>query len=79
MITTLLNAKIKELPKDFHAAVEIDGYEVMVITEHRISVTVSKRKGPCRGSHVVIYNPNPNITIEEVYKKAWEVLETLCA
>ncbi len=78
MITrALLGAKIEELPKDFHATIEVDGYEVMVIAEERLSVTVTKKRGPSRGSHVVIYNPDPDLTVEEVYRKAREVLEAL--
>jgi hypothetical protein len=78
MITrALLGAKIEEFPKDFHATVEVDGYEVMIITEQRPSVTVSKKRGPGKGSHIVIHNPNPNLTVEEVYRKARETLEAL--
>jgi hypothetical protein len=59
MITrALLGAKIEEFPKDFHATVEVDGYEVMIITEQRPSVAVSKKRGPGRGPHIVICDPN---------------------
>jgi cellulose biosynthesis protein BcsQ len=38
---------------------------------------VSRKRSPGKGSHVVIYDPNPDITVEEVYKKAREALEAL--
>ncbi len=78
MITrVLLSARIGELPKDFSATVEVDGYEIMIIIEERPSVTVSKKRSPGKGSHIVIYDPNPDIAVEEVYRKAREVLEAL--
>ncbi len=78
MITqVLLNAGIEDFPKNFHVTVEVDGYEVMIIIEERPSVTVSKKRGPCRGPHVVIYEPDPGATIEEVYRRVREVLEAL--
>ncbi len=78
MITqALLNAKVGELPKNFHATIEVGNYEVMIITERQVSVTVSRKKNPGRGAHVVLYDPDPELTIAEIYKKAREVLETL--
>ncbi len=78
MITQMmLNTKIGEFPKRFHATVEVGEYEIMIITEGRPSVTVSKKRGLSKGSHVVIYEPNPDLTVEEVYRRAREVLEAL--
>jgi hypothetical protein len=77
IMQVLFSTKIEELPRDFHVAVEVDSYEVMVVSEKQLSITVSKKRGPGRGSHVVIYNPDPKLTVEEVYKKAQELLEAL--
>ncbi len=80
MITQmLLNTKIGEFPKNFHATIEVDGYEIMIITERQSSITVSKKRGLGKGSHVVIYEPDPNATVEEAYRRAREVLEALVA
>jgi hypothetical protein len=73
----LLNAKVGDLPKDFHVTMEVDDYEVMVITERQVSVTVHKKKGPGKGARVVVYDPDPDLTVAEIYRKARDTLEVL--
>ncbi len=77
MMQALLSARIEEFPKNFHATIEVEGYEVMIVVEERTSITVSKKRGRGKGSHVVIYEPDPEATVEEVYRRAREVLEAL--
>jgi hypothetical protein len=73
----LLNTRVKDLPKNFHATVSVDEYEVMVNTERQVTVTVTKKKGVGKGTHLVAYDPDPELTIMEIYRRAREVIETL--
>jgi hypothetical protein len=73
----LLNTRVKDLPKNFHVTVSVDEYEVMVITERQVSVTVTKKKGVGKGTHLVVYDPGPELTVMEIYRRAREVIEAL--
>jgi hypothetical protein len=73
----LLNTKVRDLPKDFHVTIEVDDYEVMVITERQLSVTINKKRGPGRDTHVVVYDPDAELTVMEIYKKARALIEEL--
>jgi hypothetical protein len=68
--------KVRELPKNFHTTIEVDDYEIMIITERKVTVTVTRKKSPGKLSHITIYNPG-DLTIAEIYKKARETLEAL--
>jgi len=73
----LISSRVGDLPKDFHATVEVDGYEIMIITERQVAVTVTRKRSPGKLSRVVVYNPSPDLTIAEIYKKTREALEAL--
>jgi hypothetical protein len=73
----LISSRVGDLPEDFHATVEVDGYEIMIITERQVTVTVTKKRSPGKLSRVVIHNPDPDLTVEEVFRRARETLEAL--
>jgi hypothetical protein len=74
----LLNTKVKDLPENFHVTVAVDEYyEVMIITERRVSITVNKKKGAGRDTHLVVYDPDPELTIVQIYQKARALIEEI--
>ena len=54
----LISSRVGDLSKDFHATVEVDGYEIMIITEQQ-TVAVTRKRSPGKLSRVVVYNPSP--------------------
>jgi hypothetical protein len=75
----LLHTRVKYLPKKFHTIIQVsESYEVMISTGgSHVSVTVSRKKSPGKGAHVVINDPDPELKIMDIYQKARELIESL--
>jgi len=79
IVKTLISSRVRDLPKDFHATIEVDGYAVMMMTEERstVTITVTRKRSPGKWSHVAVHDPDPDFTVEEVFRMAREALEAL--
>jgi len=78
LIHALLNTRVKDLPENLHVTAAVDEYyEVMIITERRVSITVNKKKGVGKDTHLVVYDPDPELTLMQIYQKARALIEEI--
>jgi hypothetical protein len=77
-LSILFNTKIKELPKGFYTSVKIGDYYMYVRTMHTVPpvVYVEKKDGCGMTTTIKFNDPNPDLTVGELFKRAKELIET---
>ncbi len=76
-VQILFNAKIKELPKGFYTSIQIGDYYMYVHTMYTEPsvVYVEKKEGCGRTTTVKFKDPNPELTVGELFRRAKELIE----
>jgi len=80
----LLSAKVRDLHEGFYASFTVDGYEVTLDftsdagAERQLRIYVRlAREGPGKGSELDIRDPDPELTIADIFELAKEVIQFL--
>jgi hypothetical protein len=78
LVEKLLGTKLRDFPKDFYASFVVGDYEVAVdLTEGdqpQVLVRLA-REGYGKNSELDIRDPDPELTVGDVLKRAKEVIE----
>ncbi len=73
----LFDARIKDLPKGFYASISIGDYYMYVHVMHTMPpvVYVEKKEGCGRTTTVKFSDPNPDVAVGELFRRAKELIE----
>jgi hypothetical protein len=76
-LSILFSSKIKELPKDFYTSVKIGDYYMYVHTVYDMPpvVYVEKKDGCGLGTTVKFSDPDPDLTVGELFRRAKALIE----
>ena len=76
----LLGVRIRDIPDDFYVSFETDGYEVTIDFDRddRPQIIVRLvREGYGKDSELDIRDPDPDLTVADVFGLAKEVIQSL--
>jgi hypothetical protein len=78
-LSILFNTKIKELPEDFYTSVKIGDYYMYVNTVYDMPpiLYVEKKDGCGMGTTIKFSNPDPNLTVGELFERAKALIESI--
>ncbi len=80
VVETLLATKVRDIPDDFYASFEVEGYEVTIDFDRddrpQIYVRLA-REGLGKDSELDIRDPDPDLAVADIFTLAKEVIQTL--
>ncbi len=77
VLDLLFDARIKELPKGFYTSITVGDYYMYIHIMHTMPpvVYVEKKDGCGRTTTVKFSDPNPELTVSELFSRAKELIE----